>query len=89
MISGSLPHEKSLRPSGGLLWALKVYITLIVTLHLLLGIFIFPFYCYFRWANCILTDLENNAREKIGWPKIIFIRHYLIKPYIKLKRKLR
>jgi hypothetical protein len=43
-----------------------------------------------RVLDCPITALENKIRKRLGKPKIGgFIKHYLIKPYAKTKRKIR
>ena len=40
-------------------------------------------------ARCVLTDLENRMRRKLGWQPIDgFVRHYFLDPCrVKKKRK--
>jgi len=39
---------------------------------------------------CPWTALENNLRKSVGYPQInAFIRHYYIKPYMRIKIKIR
>jgi len=40
--------------------------------------------------DCPWTNLENRYRKKVGKPSIdTFIKNYYVKPYIKLKIKIR
>ncbi len=41
----------------------------------------------FSHDNCVLTNLENKYREKLGWPKIRgFVGHYILSPARKVRR---
>lgn len=43
-----------------------------------------------RVLDCPLTRLENKIRKQLGMPEIKgFISHYLIKPYVRNRRKRR
>lgn len=41
-----------------------------------------------RVLDCPLTAMENKMRRSLGLPPIkAFIKHYFIKPYVRLRRK--
>jgi len=71
------------------LWLYRTMLALVVILHFLLGVIVFPIFIIFRWKGCPLTTIENRIRAELNLPKIKFIQHYILKNYIRFKRRIR